>query len=108
MFVCDYGKTTPITMPEFYTNRASGVYIFIYMCSIKCKTAVRILLKIDRYDIQVSESNLPMSSLSTLHCSSVVTERSPKKAHPWLPFYFHQRERIASHKLSHPRDINAF
>ena len=40
------------------TNGASGVYIFISMSLIIFEMAVRILLKIDRYDIQVSESNL--------------------------------------------------
>ena len=34
------------------------LYIYIYMCTITCQVAVRIWLKIGRYDIQVSESNL--------------------------------------------------
>ena len=38
---------------SYYTNRASGVYIFIYlfMCTINYKMDVRIPLKIGRYDI---------------------------------------------------------
>ena len=42
----------------FYANRASGVYIFIYVCTINCKMAVRIPLKSDGYDIQVSKINI--------------------------------------------------
>ena len=42
--------------------------------------AVRIWLKIGRYDSQVSKSNLAMSHLSTLHCSSGAIKRSLKMA----------------------------
>ena len=37
------------------------IYLFINMSMINCQMAVRILLKICRYDIQISESNLAMS-----------------------------------------------
>ena len=64
------------------------IYLYIYLyVQIKCEMAVRILLKIGRCDILISESNLALSHPSKPHCSSVVTERSPKKALPHLLFY---------------------
>ena len=50
------------------------------MSLIIFEMALRILLKIGRCDIQVRKSNLGYVLLSKPHCSSVVTERSPKKA----------------------------
>ena len=51
---------------QSYTNRASGVFILIYLfICVNCKMAVRIQLKIGRYNIQVRESNL--SYVPVLH-----------------------------------------
>ena len=62
------------------------------MSTINFEMAVRILLKIGRSDIQLTKETLAMYHSSKPHCSSVVTERSPKKALPRLTFYFHRRE----------------
>ena len=47
------------------------------MCTINCQMAVRIVLKIGRYDIQVIKSNLGISCLS-----SVASERRPQSLFP--------------------------
>ena len=62
---------------QSYTNRANGVFMFISMSSIISKMAVRILLKIGRCDIQVSESNLgPFLQTPLFKCSDW---KKPKK-----------------------------
>ena len=53
----------------YYTNRASGVNISIYMSAIIFEMAVRILLKIGRCDIQGSENNLCFVQTQLFKCS---------------------------------------
>ena len=90
------------------------VFIYLYVDNKLKKIVVRIWLQIDRYDIQVIEvttatyrsnhSYIPYH-LSKPHCSSVVTERSPKKGSPTSEVLFHQRKCIAFHMLPHQRDV---
>ena len=69
------------------------MYVYIYICVyvyITCKMAVRILLKIGRYVIQVSESNLGYVSFVHIPLFKWSNYKKPKKkALPRLPFYFH-------------------
>ena len=65
------------------------IYLFLCPLAIIFEMAVKILLKNGRCNIQVSKNNMSMSHSSKPHCSSVVTERSPKKKalpHPVILF----------------------